>query len=60
MYPPHLVAPMKEDLTNVGFQQLVSAEDVDLFIITNNRMAYVLHMYTYLMCTASMNTKLYP
>jgi len=29
MYPPHLVAPMKEDLTNVGFQDLTSAEEVD-------------------------------
>lgn len=32
MYPPHLVAPMKEDLTSVGFQQLESAEDVDNFM----------------------------
>lgn len=29
MYPPELVAPMKEDLTAVGFDQLVSAEEVD-------------------------------
>lgn len=29
MYPPHLVAPMKEDLTNVGFQDLTTAEEVD-------------------------------
>jgi len=29
MYPPELVAPMKEDLTQVGFEQLTSAEDVD-------------------------------
>ncbi|WP_128546048.1 BrxA/BrxB family bacilliredoxin [Larkinella soli] len=29
MYPPHLVAPMKEDLTGVGFQQLTTAEEVD-------------------------------
>ncbi|MEI7582514.1 BrxA/BrxB family bacilliredoxin [Runella sp.] len=32
MYPPHLVAPMKEDLTSVGFQELTSAEEVDNFM----------------------------
>lgn len=29
MYPPELVAPMKEDLTSVGFEQLKTAEEVD-------------------------------
>lgn len=29
MYPPELVAPMKEDLTSVGFEQLTTAEEVD-------------------------------
>jgi putative YphP/YqiW family bacilliredoxin len=29
MYPPELVAPMKEDLTTVGFEQLTTAEEVD-------------------------------
>jgi len=29
MYPPELVAPMKEDLTSAGFTELISAEDVD-------------------------------
>jgi putative YphP/YqiW family bacilliredoxin len=29
MYPEQLVAPMKEDLTKVGFKQLVTAADVD-------------------------------
>ena len=29
MYPPDLVQPMKDDLTNVGFKQLVSPEEVD-------------------------------
>lgn len=29
MYPPELVQPMKEDLTNVGFRQLVSSDEVD-------------------------------
>jgi putative YphP/YqiW family bacilliredoxin len=29
MYPEHLVAPMKADLTNVGFQELTTAQSVD-------------------------------
>lgn len=29
MYPPELVAPMKEDLTSEGFQELHTADDVD-------------------------------
>ncbi len=29
MYPPELVAPMKEDLTSVGFNELLTAEEVD-------------------------------
>lgn len=29
MYPPELVQPMKDDLTNVGFNQLLTPEDVD-------------------------------
>lgn len=29
MYPAQLVQPMKDDLTNVGFTQLTSAEEVD-------------------------------
>ncbi|PCJ87502.1 MAG: hypothetical protein COA57_04830 [Flavobacteriales bacterium] len=29
MYPPELVAPMKEDLTAVGFDELLTAEQVD-------------------------------
>lgn len=29
MYPPDLVAPMKEDLTKVGFTELNTADDVD-------------------------------
>ena len=29
MYPPELVAPMKEELTSVGYKQLVTAADVD-------------------------------
>lgn len=29
MYPAQLVQPMKEDLTNVGFTQLTTADEVD-------------------------------
>jgi putative YphP/YqiW family bacilliredoxin len=29
MYPPELVAPMKQDLIGAGFKQLVTAEEVD-------------------------------
>jgi putative YphP/YqiW family bacilliredoxin len=29
MYPPELVAPMKEDLTSVGFEELTTADKVD-------------------------------
>jgi putative YphP/YqiW family bacilliredoxin len=29
MYPPELVKPMKEDLTSVGFKELVNPEQVD-------------------------------
>ena len=32
MYPPHLVAPMKADLVNVGFQELLTPADVDAFM----------------------------
>jgi putative YphP/YqiW family bacilliredoxin len=34
MYPPQLVAPMKAELTDVGFKQLESASDVDSFMQT--------------------------
>ena len=29
MYPPELVAPMKEDLTSKGYKELITASDVD-------------------------------
>ena len=32
MYPPELVQPMKEDLTSVGFNQLVTPDAVDEII----------------------------
>ncbi|WP_300661223.1 BrxA/BrxB family bacilliredoxin [Fluviicola sp.] len=41
MYPPELVQPMKEDLTRVGFQQLVSASEVDATIPNSTGVALV-------------------
>jgi putative YphP/YqiW family bacilliredoxin len=32
MYPPELVKPMKDDLTNVGFHQLTTPTEVDQLI----------------------------
>jgi bacilliredoxin len=32
MYPAELVKPMREDLTNVGFEELQISEDVDIAI----------------------------
>ena len=32
MYPAEMVLPMKEDLTNVGFEQLNDSESVDKFL----------------------------
>ncbi len=31
MYPPQLVAPMKAELTEVGFKELLTAADVDAY-----------------------------
>lgn len=41
MYPPHLVEPMKADLTSVGFQQLQTAEEVDQFMANQKGTALV-------------------
>jgi putative YphP/YqiW family bacilliredoxin len=41
MYPPHLVEPMKADLTSVGFQSLQSAEEVDQFMANQKGTALV-------------------
>jgi putative YphP/YqiW family bacilliredoxin len=32
MYPPHLVNPMKAELTDAGFQELLTADAVDQFM----------------------------
>ncbi|KAB7730851.1 BrxA/BrxB family bacilliredoxin [Rudanella paleaurantiibacter] len=29
MYPPHLLVPMRQDLTSVGFQELTTPQEVD-------------------------------
>ena len=36
MYPPELVAPMKEDLTSVGFEQLETPDQVDAVLNGND------------------------
>ncbi|MFM6934464.1 MAG: BrxA/BrxB family bacilliredoxin [Flavobacteriales bacterium] len=36
MYPPELVQPMKDDLTNVGFEQLLNSTEVDQAINDSN------------------------
>ena len=36
MYPPQLVQPMKEDLTSVGFKELLSSDEVDQAIQNNS------------------------
>ncbi|NBA87626.1 BrxA/BrxB family bacilliredoxin [Emticicia sp. CRIBPO] len=41
MYPPHLVAPMKEDLTKVGFEELLTPSDVDNFMADQKGTALV-------------------
>lgn len=41
MYPPELVQPMKEDLTRVGFQQLLTADEVDATIPSSEGVALV-------------------
>ncbi|MCP9745851.1 BrxA/BrxB family bacilliredoxin [Lacihabitans sp. CS3-21] len=41
MYPPHLVEPMKADLTSVGFQQLQTADEVDQFMANQKGTALV-------------------
>jgi putative YphP/YqiW family bacilliredoxin len=41
MYPPHLVAPMKQDLTSAGFSELLSAAEVDSFMANQKGTALV-------------------
>lgn len=41
MYPPELVAPMKGELTQVGFQELLTAEQVDTLLNNSKGTALV-------------------
>lgn len=41
MYPPHLVAPMKADLVNAGFQELITPSDVDAFMANQKGTALI-------------------
>lgn len=41
MYPPELVAPMKMDLINSGFTELVNAEDVDSALKDNQDLTLI-------------------
>lgn len=42
MYPPELVAPMKEELTSVGFQELTTAVEVDAALSNNDETVLVM------------------
>ena len=41
MYPPELVAPMKSDLVNSGFTELMTASDVDNALTNNTDLTLV-------------------
>lgn len=43
MYPEYLVAPMREELTKVGFQELKTPEDVDAAIGTEGTVFVVVN-----------------
>lgn len=43
MYPPELVAPMRADLDQVGFQQITSPEDVDSAVNSEGTVLVVLN-----------------
>ena len=43
MYPEYLVAPMREELTKVGFEELKSAEDVESAINTQGTVFVVVN-----------------
>lgn len=42
MYPPHLLIPMRQELTSVGFDELTTAEEVDQAIDTNEGVMLVM------------------
>lgn len=43
MYPPELVAPMREDLNQVGFAQMTSPEEVDQAVNSTGTVLVVLN-----------------
>jgi putative YphP/YqiW family bacilliredoxin len=43
MYPEYLVAPMRQELTSVGFQELKNAEEVDTAIKTEGTVLLVVN-----------------
>lgn len=43
MYPEYLVAPMREELTNVGFQELKTPEEVDSAISSEGTVFVVIN-----------------
>lgn len=43
MYPPELVAPMKEELTSVGFEDLTTTEQVDKAITSEGTALVVIN-----------------
>lgn len=55
MYPPELVAPMKEDLTSVGFEELTTADKVDE--VLNNQDGTVLVMVNSVCGCAAANAR---
>ncbi len=42
MYPPHLLVPMRQELTSVGFDELTTPEEVDQAIDTNEGVMLVM------------------
>ena len=55
MYPPELVAPMKEDLTSAGFNELTTASEVDA--VLNNEDGTVLVMVNSVCGCAAANAR---
>lgn len=43
MYPEYMVAPMREELTNDGFDQLMTAEDVEKAITSEGTVFVVVN-----------------
>jgi putative YphP/YqiW family bacilliredoxin len=52
MYPPHFIAPMKAQLTDAGFQELTSAQEVENFM-TNAKGTSIAVINSVCGCSAS-------